>query len=200
MGQYYKVTEDGVKFPSKTTSEIEGLSNPENGLVIHDITKGEFVINNGTSNTPSWNKTNKRCYMRISSSNPQNTAISAKNIPQKITAVTTSSGYGGLTMDEDNRIINSSGNELEVKITAVLNTKKIGNSSYINANFYINKSGAILYDSISPASFNSQISFSNTIIWTTTLEPNDYIELWGENTSNNNSIRVNILNLIIESI
>ena len=200
MGQYYKVTKDGVKFPSKTTSEIEGLSNPENGLVIHDITKGEFVINNGTSNTPSWNKTNKRCYMRISSSSPQNTGISEKNTPKKIVASTISSGYGGLTTSGDSRITNSSGNVLEVKITAVLVSSKIGNSSYIMANFYINKSGAILYDSITPSSFNSQVPFSNTIIWTTTLENNDYIELWVENSTNKNSIKTNILNLIVESI
>lgn len=151
-----------------------------------------FVNNKGITNTsPSGN-------MYFTNNNIE-TVISAQGTPTKILGTTTPNTINQKFTHSDNRLTYVGALSDDFMITAVISFTGTGNNKRFGV--YIAKNGAIINDSEMYATTDGNNRAESVAIQTiTSIEPNDYFEVWIENDTDSTNVTVQYMNCVIRKM
>jgi hypothetical protein len=122
------------------------------------------------------------------------TSIATPNIPVKVVGTSILASSFRVTMPVNNRLAYAGTKSKRFQIMCSLTATASSNNR--NFSFHIFKNGVLLPESTQSMKLATGVnSGSLTLSCTALLAPNDYIEVWVENNSDNTGITVNNLNL-----
>ncbi|MBK7557527.1 MAG: hypothetical protein IPI54_04125 [Chitinophagaceae bacterium] len=126
-----------------------------------------------------------------------NTTFSAVNTPAKILGTTTAASLFRVTSPVNNRLAYTGTKTRRFQVLCSLTCSQT--SSDREYSFYIYKNGVKISESSQKIKLvNVTDQESVTISCTTSMSPNDYLEVWAENNSNTTALRVETFNLAIK--
>ena len=157
-----------------------------------------------TDNEPLWvnnkgilNTSNIANYYM--SDNATVTNIASSNTPVKIVGTTTSNAITQKSTHTDNRATYVGAIQRDFKVTSVLSVTSTSSNDQIG--FYIAKNGVVIDESELYVTTNNNNRAESICIQTiTSLNQNDYIEIWAENRTDSSNITVTFMNVVIESL
>jgi hypothetical protein len=125
------------------------------------------------------------------------TNFSAMNDPTKVLGTTTAADLFRVTAVSDNRLAYVGTKTRRFSIIASLSvTSQAANKNF---SFYVYKNGVLLPGSEQALRLSSGVDKGSlTISCTAQLAPNDYIEIWAANTTDNTSMTVETMNVSIK--
>ena len=185
---------------SATTLDVSGITSIGNGSLQSMLFTGTGTYITGTF-TDNWDvesigistqnddQATGNIYMTTATATP----FTALNTPTKIVGTTTATNLYRVTAPISNRLTYTGRKVQSFTITCALSFSGTNNK---NISFYICKNGVKLPESEMYTKMNSngdQQALPLTCI--VSLNPNDYIEVWAENNTDNSSITVQTLNL-----
>lgn len=123
--------------------------------------------------------------------------FSAVNTPVKIAGTTTSASLFRTSSPTNNRLTYTGHKQRRFSVICSLSSVAASNNK--NFTFYIVKNGTILPESKQFMKCSSQVDRGSiTLTCTVSMAPNDYLEVWVENNSDNSTVTVQSLNLAIK--
>jgi hypothetical protein len=133
------------------------------------------------------------------SDNATVTDVISTAVPLKVAGTTTGSAITQKFSLTNNRATYTGGITRDFKITAVASLTASAQSLQIG--FYVAKNGAVLNESEMYITTNASARAESVAIQTITeLVPNDYVEIFVENDTNNTDVTVTFLNVIVEPL
>lgn len=125
------------------------------------------------------------------------TTFTAVNTPTKVLGTTTAVSLFRVSSPSNNKLTYTGTRTRRFALICSLSLTSGGNNKYYS--FYIYKNGVMLPESKQELKLGSGVDKGSvTLSCTLQLNPNDYIEVWVENTTDNTSVTVESLNLAIK--
>jgi len=124
------------------------------------------------------------------------TSFTGASVPTKILGTTTSTNLIRVTSPASNRLTYTGRKVQSFIVTCALSFVGTNNKNY---SFYIAKNGVVLPESGMFTKMNSNGDEQSVpVLCTVTLNPNDYLEVWAENNTDNSSLTVQTMNMTIK--
>jgi len=183
--------------------DISGVTSIGNGSVQSMLFTGTGTYTKGTFSdywdvesigisTQNDDQATGNCY--ITSAVP--TSFSGASVPTKILGTTTATNLFRVTSPTSNRLTYTGRKVQSFIVTAALSFVGTNNKNY---SFYIAKNGVVLPESGMFTKMNSNGDEQAVpVLCTVTLNPNDYLEVWAENNTDNSSLTVQTMNITIK--
>lgn len=130
--------------------------------------------------------------------NPTNTIIAAADTPVKVAGITVAGLNSGEVTYADNRMTYTSAPSKTVHVVVTFTAFRVGSGSQ-DFSFFIAQNGVVLAKSTTQRQMNAQEA-SITVQVLTVLDTDDYLELWTENNTNSNDVRVEFMNFVMEEV
>jgi hypothetical protein len=128
---------------------------------------------------------------------PVTTTFSASNTPTKALGTTTAAELFRMSSPANNRLTYSGAKTRRFDVMCSLSLVASASNKYYS--FYIYKNGVLLPESKQMLKLGSNVDKGSvTLSCTALLAPNDYLEVWVENDSDNSSITIETLNLSVK--
>jgi hypothetical protein len=125
------------------------------------------------------------------------TTFTSSNTPVKIKGTTTAENLFRVTSPNNNRLTYTGAKTRRFEVICSLSLIAAGNNKTFSV--YIYKNGVKVPESKQYMRFSSQVDRGSlTISCTELLSPNDYLEVWVENNSDNSTVTIESLNLAIK--
>ncbi len=125
------------------------------------------------------------------------TTITATNTPVKVQGATTATDLEGFTMPVENRLVNDSGETLNVMVNvSVTWTSGVGAFG-----FFLARNGVV--DTTTRVGGTSAAVQANEVCFLTTLytlAPGDYVEVWVENNASVTNINTCCLHMVVIAV
>lgn len=130
-------------------------------------------------------------------SSSTNTTFSGTNVPTKVLGTTVAASLFRVTSPTNNRLTYDGTKSRRFQVIASLSvTAQAANKNF---SFYIVKNGVVLPESKQSLRLSSGVDRGTaTLSCTILLQTNDYVEVWGENNSDNSYVTVETLNMAIK--
>lgn len=128
--------------------------------------------------------------------NSATTTFDAKDTPKKITGTTVAANLYRVGMSENNRLSYEGSKKRRFSVTASMSVTSQAANKYFS--FYVYKNGIKLAESEQAMRLSTGVDKGSvTISCTVIMAPNDYIEIWAENTSDESDMTIETFNLSI---
>jgi len=161
------------------------LMTPLQGLTITDV-RWVFTGCNGVEDTV------EDCLLHFRGSTTETTIVDPSEDGSnavKVNAVWSANRFSKFTYTTDGRITYLGERPVTVPVDVSLHLISVGGGS-ITAAVYIKMNDGLIYDTGSTVDISGNTSKNIHIPWQVTFSPNDWFEIWIENTTNSNNIIV----------